>query len=46
MKDLNPPKFKTEAEEADWWYANRETVEANLLEAIEREQRAVIPTNA
>jgi len=34
MKELTVPKFATEAEEADWWYANREAVEQNLIEAM------------
>lgn len=48
---LKMPKFKTESEEADWWYANRKKVERELREAersgktlkiddIIREQRA------
>lgn len=27
---LKMPKFKSEAEEADWWYANRKQVEREL----------------
>ncbi|SRR5579883_1651799 len=34
IKDLHPPKFANETEEADWWYANRRTVEARLIEAM------------
>ena len=34
MKKLSPPKFASETEEADWWYANRRAVEARLFEAI------------
>lgn len=29
------PKFKTEAEEAKWWYDNREKVEDALINAME-----------
>src|SRR5713226_7467247 len=29
------PKFKTEAEEAQWWYDNRERVEGALIKAID-----------
>ena len=32
---LNPPGFESEAAEAEWWYENRDRVEANLAEAIE-----------
>jgi hypothetical protein len=34
MKKLAVPKFATEREEADWWYAQKKVVEANLLEAM------------
>jgi hypothetical protein len=30
-----PPKFMTEKEEADWWYAHRDIVEARLEAAKE-----------
>ena len=29
------PKFKTEAEEAQWWYDNRENVEDALIHAMD-----------
>ena len=29
------PKFKTEAEEAEWWYDNREKVEDALMHAMD-----------
>jgi hypothetical protein len=29
------PKFKTEAEEAQWWYENREKVENTLMDAMD-----------
>jgi predicted DNA binding CopG/RHH family protein len=29
------PKFQTEAEEAQWWYKNRENVESALMRAME-----------
>ena len=29
------PKFKTEAEEAQWWFDNREKVEDALIEAMD-----------
>ena len=29
------PKFQTEAEEAQWWYENRDRVEEALMEAME-----------
>jgi predicted DNA binding CopG/RHH family protein len=29
------PKFKTEAEEAQWWYDNREKVEDALISAMD-----------
>jgi predicted DNA binding CopG/RHH family protein len=29
------PKFKTEAEEAQWWYKNREKVEDALINAMD-----------
>jgi hypothetical protein len=35
MKKLVMPKFATEREEADWWYANKGVVESNLLEAMQ-----------
>src|SRR5260370_41846694 len=28
------PKFKTEAEEAQWWYKNRDMVEKEFMKAI------------
>ena len=28
------PKFKTEAEEAQWWYSNRSMVEKEFMKAI------------
>jgi len=34
MKKLVVPKFATEREEADWWYANKDVVESNLLESM------------
>jgi hypothetical protein len=34
MKKLVVPKFATEREEADWWYANRRVLESNFLEAM------------
>jgi hypothetical protein len=34
MKKLVVPKFATEREEANWWDAQKPTVEANLLEAM------------
>ncbi len=30
------PKFKTEKEEADWWYENRERIAADLESAAEK----------
>ena len=30
------PKFATEAEEADWWYQNREAHGKDLLEAVRK----------
>jgi predicted DNA binding CopG/RHH family protein len=30
------PKFKTEAEEGQWWYDNREKVEDALIHAMDR----------
>jgi predicted DNA binding CopG/RHH family protein len=30
------PKFKTEAEEAQWWYDNRDKVEDALIDAIDK----------
>jgi predicted DNA binding CopG/RHH family protein len=30
------PKFKTEAEEAQWWYDNREKVEDALIQAMDK----------
>ena len=33
MTDLKIPKFETEAEEAKWWYDNRESVSAELHKA-------------
>lgn len=32
---MNIPKFANEAEEADWWYANRELVSAEFHRAAE-----------
>lgn len=32
---MNIPKFTTEAEEADWWYANRDAVSAEFQHAAE-----------
>jgi predicted DNA binding CopG/RHH family protein len=29
------PKFKTEAEEAQWWYDNRDNVEGALIDAMD-----------
>jgi predicted DNA binding CopG/RHH family protein len=34
-KKLTVPKLATEAEEAKWWDAQMDTVEENLIEAIE-----------
>jgi hypothetical protein len=34
MKKLLIPKFASEREEAEWWYAHAEVVQANLLEAM------------
>jgi len=34
MKRLVVPKFETEAEEAQWWYDNRDVLEENFIEAI------------
>ncbi len=34
MKRLVVPKFETEAEEAQWWYDNRDAVGENFAEAI------------
>ena len=34
MKELKPPKFKSEAEEAEWWDAHMDVVEENLIEAM------------
>jgi len=34
MKRLVVPKFETEAEEAQWWYDNRDAVDKNFVEAI------------
>ena len=33
-KLIQPPKGLTEAEEADWWYDNRETVEHEFEQAF------------
>ena len=30
------PNFKTEAEEADWWYKNRARLDRNLLDAAKK----------
>jgi predicted DNA binding CopG/RHH family protein len=30
------PKFKTEAEEAQWWYDNRDKVEDTLIDAMDK----------
>ncbi|MFN0168035.1 MAG: hypothetical protein ACKV22_16545 [Bryobacteraceae bacterium] len=35
MKKLVVPKFETEAEEARWWDEHMDSVEENLVEAIE-----------
>jgi predicted DNA binding CopG/RHH family protein len=32
---MTVPKFKTEAEEAQWWYDNRERVEEALMNAMD-----------
>jgi predicted DNA binding CopG/RHH family protein len=32
-KQLVVPKFKTETEEADWWFANREKLSEEFVEA-------------
>jgi hypothetical protein len=34
MKKLVIPKFASEREEAEWWDAHAEVVQANLLEAM------------
>src|SRR5260370_5354827 len=34
MKKLPIPQFANEAEEAGWWYAHKDMVEANLAEAV------------
>jgi hypothetical protein len=34
MKTRIIPKFETEAEEAQWWYDNREQTAADLLAAV------------
>lgn len=34
-KSMLVPKFKTEAEEAQWWFDNREKVEDALIKAME-----------
>ena len=34
MKKLVIPQFATEKEEADWWYAHKDIVEANISEAL------------
>jgi hypothetical protein len=43
MKTRIIPKFETEAEEAQWWYDNREQTAADLLAAV-REGRNGIGT--
>jgi hypothetical protein len=34
MRALVVPKLETEAEEAQWWYDNRDVLEENFIEAI------------
>jgi hypothetical protein len=34
-EQLLAPKFKTEAEKAQWWYDNREKVEGALIRAMD-----------
>lgn len=41
-KKLVVPKFRTEEEEADWWYANREKVSAAFIEAGRRGELNVV----
>ncbi|HEX7363022.1 MAG TPA: CopG family antitoxin [Bryobacteraceae bacterium] len=41
-KKLVVPKFKTEKEEADWWYANREEVSAAFVEASARGELKIL----
>jgi hypothetical protein len=36
MKRLVVPKFETEAEEAQWWYDNREVLGQNFMEALKK----------
>ena len=31
---LEPPKFASDAEESEWWYANREVVNQELLDGF------------
>jgi hypothetical protein len=33
---MRVPKFEDEAQEAQWWYENREAVEDALIDAIDR----------
>lgn len=33
MTDLKMPRFESEAEEAQWWYDNREAVSQEILKA-------------
>ena len=40
------PKFKTEAEEAQWWYDNREKVEDTLINAMDNGTSAAAPHNS
>ena len=35
-KKLTVPKFKTEAEEAKWWDEHMDTVEENLIDAMQK----------
>jgi predicted DNA binding CopG/RHH family protein len=35
VENLKVPKFKTEAEEAQWWYDNRDKVENALMNAMD-----------
>jgi hypothetical protein len=35
MKKLIVPKFRTEAEEAEWWDNHMDVIEVNLVEAIQ-----------
>ena len=42
---LNPPTFATDAEESEWWYAHREQVEKEVVQAFDegRVRRGVSP---